>query len=52
MAIAAGAPLLAQLPIDPELARLSDDGGIERYNSDTLNDLAEAFIQAMSVRGA
>ena len=32
MAESTGAPLLGQLPIDPELARLCDEGNIERYN--------------------
>jgi hydrogenase maturation protease len=50
MARVAGAPLLAQFPIDPELARLCDKGELERYNSDILNDFAEAFLQAMSTR--
>jgi hydrogenase maturation protease len=50
MAKIAGAPLLAQFPIDPNLARLCDEGGIERYNSDILNDFAEAFLKAMSTR--
>ena len=50
MAKVAGAPLLAQFPIDPELARLCDEGELERYNSDILNNFAEAFRQAMSTR--
>jgi hydrogenase maturation protease len=50
MAKVAGASLLAQFPIDPTLARLCDEGEIERYNSDILNDFAEAFRQAMSTR--
>ncbi|MFH1560836.1 MAG: Mrp/NBP35 family ATP-binding protein [Chloroflexota bacterium] len=50
MAKAAGAPLLGQLPIDPELARLCDEGNIERYDSDTLSGFAEAFLQAMSAK--
>jgi len=37
MAKAAGAPLLGRLPIDPELARLCDDGNIERYDSEMYN---------------
>ncbi|GAJ04423.1 unnamed protein product, partial [marine sediment metagenome] len=36
MAQASGAPFLGQLPIDPELARLCDEGNIERYNSDVV----------------
>jgi Mrp family chromosome partitioning ATPase len=37
MAQSAGAPLLGQLPIDPELAKLCDEGNIERYNSEAYN---------------
>ena len=47
MATAAGAPLLGQLPIDPEIARLCDAGDIERYDSEPLNSFAEAFLQAI-----
>jgi hydrogenase maturation protease len=50
MAKAAGAPLLAQIPLDPELARLCDDGDIERYNADLTNALADALIQAVGAR--
>jgi len=50
MARAAGAPLLAQFPIDPELARLCDDGEIERYDSEVLNSYAGAFLKAMTSR--
>ena len=48
MAKVAEAPLLAQIPIDPELARLCDEGEIERYDSEVLNSFAETFLQAMS----
>ncbi len=48
MAQAAGAPLLGQLPIDPELAKLCDEGTIERYNSDALTTFSQAFIRALS----
>jgi len=50
MALAAGAPLLEQLPLDPELARLCDGGEIERYGSEVINNLAQAFLQAMSAK--
>ena len=50
MAKAAEAPLLAQLPIDPELARLCDVGSIESYDSDILGSFAEAFLKAVSER--
>ena len=39
MARAAGAPLLGQLPIDPELAKLCDEGNIERYNAEVITKL-------------
>jgi Mrp family chromosome partitioning ATPase len=51
MAKAAGAPLLGQLPIDPELARLCDDGELELYNSALVTDLGKAFVEAASTRG-
>jgi hydrogenase maturation protease len=47
MAQAAGAPLLAQIPVDPELARLCDDGDIEHCSSDLTNALADALIEAL-----
>ncbi len=47
MAKTVGAPLLGQLPIDPELARLSDEGNIERYESKELSSFADAFLKAM-----
>ena len=40
MAQVAKAPLLAQLPIDPELAKLCDEGNIERYDSDIIRTMA------------
>ena len=51
MAKAAGAPLLGQLPIDPELPRLCDEGDIERYESAALSSLSDAFLKAMSTIG-
>ncbi len=46
MAKAAHAPLLGQLPIDPELAKLCDEGNIERYDSDIMTRLGESISQA------
>ncbi|HEX7363959.1 MAG TPA: Mrp/NBP35 family ATP-binding protein [Dehalococcoidia bacterium] len=46
MALAAGAPLLGQLPIDPALAKLCDEGNIERYDSDTYNAFAHNLTEA------
>lgn len=48
MAHAAHAPLLGQLPIDPQLARLCDEGDIERYDSEVLSDFVETFLRTIS----
>jgi len=50
MARAARAPLLVQLPIDPELAKLCDEGNIERYDAETINNLGESLSQAISTK--
>jgi len=47
MAQAAHAPLLGQLPIDPELAKLCDDGNIERYDSEVVSQLGQSLLQTM-----
>jgi Mrp family chromosome partitioning ATPase len=48
MAKASGAPLLARLPIDPELAKLCDEGKIERYSSDAVSELLVNVIAALN----
>jgi len=48
MANAAHAPLLGQLPIDPQLARLCDEGNIERYDAEIITRLGESLTQTMS----
>lgn len=45
MARAAGAPLLGQLPIDPELAKLCDEGNIEQYSAEIVTKLGESVSQ-------
>jgi Mrp family chromosome partitioning ATPase len=45
MATAVQAPLLGQLPIDPELARLCDEGNIERYDGEIVTKLGETLSQ-------
>jgi Mrp family chromosome partitioning ATPase len=40
---AAGLSLLAGIPVDPELSRLCDNGGIERYGANPFDDLVEAI---------
>jgi hydrogenase maturation protease len=47
MAKAAHAPLLGQLPIDPALAKLCDEGNIERYNAEVINQLELSLSQAI-----
>ncbi|MEA1959612.1 MAG: Mrp/NBP35 family ATP-binding protein [Chloroflexota bacterium] len=48
MAEAAGAPLLGQLPIDPQLAMLCDEGSIEQYDSDFIERLGVQLSEAVS----
>jgi len=50
MARAASAPLLGQLPIDPELAKLCDEGNIERYDTEIINSLGESLSKAISAK--
>ena len=48
MSKAAGAPLLGQLPLDPELAKLCDEGNIERYESGIYKTFTQKLIGALS----
>jgi len=50
MAKAAHAPLLGKLPIDPELAKLCDEGNIERYDSEIMPHLGESLSQTTSAK--
>ena len=52
LAKAAEAPLLGQIPVDPELAELCDSGGLERYSSETFDELATAFAKALEKASA
>jgi hydrogenase maturation protease len=52
MARVSGAPLLGRLPIDPELARLCDEGEIEKYSSDAVSELFANVIAALKGRGS
>jgi Mrp family chromosome partitioning ATPase len=47
MAHVANAPLLGQLPIDPALAKLCDEGNIERYDGEIVTKLGESLAQAL-----
>jgi Mrp family chromosome partitioning ATPase len=48
MAQAAGAPLLGQLPVDPALAKLCDEGDIERYTSEIYDTFAQKLAGVLS----
>lgn len=48
MAKASGAPLLGKLPIDPDLARLCDEGNIERYSSDAVSELSTNVVAVLN----
>jgi len=48
MAEMAGAPLLAQIPIDPRLAELCDAGEIEKYSSEAFDSLARNFARVLA----
>ena len=43
MARAAGAPFLGQLPVDPEMANLCDEGNVERYDAEIITTLSESL---------
>jgi hybrid cluster-associated redox disulfide protein len=44
-----GAPLLAQIPIDPDIAMLCDAGKLEEYHSEEFDTLAENFLKIAKV---
>ncbi len=48
MSIAAGAPLLARIPIDPKLAALCDEGHIERYDAEILKTYSDALLKVIA----
>jgi hydrogenase maturation protease len=50
MAAASGAPLLAQIPIDPEMARLCDEGSIERYAGETVTELGASMDKVAPIK--
>ena len=49
MARAADAPLLGQLPIDPELAKLCDEGNIEQYNAEVVDQLGKSISKSIPI---
>jgi len=50
MAQAAGAPLLGQIPLDPALAKLCDEGKIELFNNEIINKFGESLIKAIATK--
>jgi len=49
VAKAAKAPLLAQIPIDPEIAKLCDSGDVESIRFEGLNALLNEFLKATHI---
>ncbi|MHB8631747.1 MAG: P-loop NTPase, partial [Candidatus Limnocylindria bacterium] len=47
LVIAANAPLMARIPIDPEIARLADSGGIEQYVAPEFEELIANFLSVV-----
>ena len=50
MAGVAQAPLLGRLPIDPELAKLCDEGNIERYDAEIMAKFGEAVSEGIPAK--
>ena len=50
MARISGAPLLGSLPIDPELAKLCDEGEIEKYSSDAVSEISANLTAVLDNR--
>lgn len=51
MSKSVGVPILGQIPLDPELARLSDKGEIEKYDSDAFRKFQEASARVFAAMG-
>ena len=47
---AAGAPFLGQIPVDTELAKLCDEGKIERYDSEIITNLSASLEKVIPVQ--
>ena len=41
-------PVLARLPLDPELARFCDHGQVEQYTNGNVDALAETVLQRLN----
>jgi len=51
MAQASGSPLLGKLPIDPDLARLCDEGEIEKYSSEAVSEMLDRLVRVLEGDG-
>ena len=51
LVISSNAPLMAKLPIDPEIARDADNGDIESYTSPETEELVENFMTVAPMKG-
>jgi len=49
LVVLSGAPLLAQIPLDPDIALLCDAGKLEEYNSDAFDTLAANFMKSLKL---
>jgi hypothetical protein len=52
MVKAADAPLLAQIPVDPNLAKLCDEGRVEDYEADFIIPMGESMIKSIADKKA
>jgi hydrogenase maturation protease len=52
MVKAADAPLLAQIPVDPNLAKLCDEGKVEDYEADFIKPMGENIIKSIAEKRA
>lgn len=52
LVVESGAPLLAQLPIDPALTQLCDAGRVEEYQSPDYETLAQNFVKILPALAA
>jgi len=50
MAQAIQAPFLGQLPLDPEISKLCDEGNIERYDTGIINSLGKSLSQVVPAK--
>ena len=51
MAQASNSPLLGQIPIDPKVADLCDQGKIESYESDAVSSIVANILTALDKKG-